>query len=54
MSKTKLICRPCAEALKAAGQVKIGYSQKDKSTCEVCNRRRYVYVCEVIKNESAK
>lgn len=48
MSKTKLICRPCAEELKAAGKVRIGHSQRDKSTCEVCNCRRYVYECEVI------
>lgn len=45
----KDICRPCAEALKADGKVKIGTSKKYKSTCSVCKRRRFVYECEVLK-----
>ena len=46
----KEICRPCAEALRAEGKAKIGSSKKDKSTCQICNRRRYVYECEVKEN----
>ena len=47
LKKTKEICLPCAKQLEAEGKVKIGTSKKDKSTCEHCKRRRYVYICEV-------
>lgn len=52
MGNKKLICRPCAESLKASGKVKIGLSQKDKATCEICNRRKYVYLCEMTEGVS--
>ena len=39
------MCRPCAERLKAEGKVIIGTSIRDKQTCSVCNRRRFVYLC---------
>lgn len=42
------ICRPCAEKLKAEGKLKIGESVKGKETCEICNRRRFVYKCTYI------
>lgn len=48
MKKNKDICRPCAENLKVQGKIKIGSSKRDKSTCEICKRRRFVYDCEVI------
>lgn len=47
--RSKRICRPCAEKLKEEGKVKIGSSIRDKSTCEACKRRRFVYECEVLK-----
>ena len=43
--KEHLICRPCAEKLKAEEKLKIGSSVKEKETCEICNRRRFVYRC---------
>lgn len=43
-----LICRPCAESLKAEGKVVIGSSQIEKSTCEYCGKRRYVYKCKKV------
>ena len=43
--KEQLLCRPCAEQLKAEGKVKIGGSLCDKNTCECCGKRRYVYLC---------
>lgn len=52
--QTKEICRPCAEQLKAAGKIKILMPKRDKSTCEICQRRKYVYECEVIKNAKRK
>lgn len=52
MENKKFICRPCAESLKAEGKVNIGLSVKDKQTCEVCNRRRYVYSCEMTEGVS--
>ena len=49
IKKTKEICRPCAEQLKAQGKVRMLSSKRDKSTCSVCKRRRFVYECEVLK-----
>lgn len=48
--KEHLVCRPCAEKLKADGKIKIGSSvkEKEKETCEICNRRRFVYRCTYI------
>lgn len=43
--RERLICRPCAEQLRAEGKLKIGSSVKEKETCEICNRRRFVYRC---------
>lgn len=43
--KEHLICRPCAELLKEKGKLHIGISMKEKATCEICNRRRFVYKC---------
>lgn len=43
--KEVLVCRPCAEKLKAEGKLKMGSSVKEKETCEICNRRRFVYKC---------
>lgn len=51
MNNTRLMCRPCAEELKAQGKVKIGLSKKDKSTCEICNHRRFVYQCEAVADK---
>lgn len=47
MKRNIELCRPCAEKLKAEGKVKILMSKRDKSTCEECNHRRFVYECEV-------
>lgn len=44
--KEILLCRPCAEELKTSGKIKIGASVRDKSTCEQCGKRRFVYKCE--------
>ena len=58
MAKTKSVrtkvkmCRPCAEKLKAEGKLTIYNSCKEKSECENCHRRRYVYDCEYIPKES--
>ncbi len=43
--KEILLCRPCAEQLKAEGKVKIVNSVKDKQTCECCQKRRFTYLC---------
>lgn len=43
--KEILLCRPCAEELKAEGKIEIGNSMRDKNTCEYCNKRRFVYQC---------
>ena len=40
-----LLCRPCAEELKADDKVNIGSSMRDKETCEYCGKRRFVYKC---------
>lgn len=37
------ICRPCAEEIK--DKINLGISRRNKETCEICNRRRYVYEC---------
>lgn len=37
------ICRPCAE--KNKDNIILGMSKRNKETCEICNRRRYVYEC---------
>ena len=46
--KEVLDCRSCAEKLKSEGKLKIGESVKGKETCEICNRRRFVYKCTYI------
>lgn len=43
--KSILLCRPCAEQLKTQKKVTIGASLRDKNTCEVCGKRRFVYNC---------
>ncbi len=43
--KEQLLCRPCAENLKAEGKITIGYSMRNKQTCDCCGKRRFVYVC---------
>ena len=44
----KIMCRPCAEALKEKGKnITIGTSRREKDTCAQCKRRRYVYNVEV-------
>ena len=43
--KEILLCRPCAEELKAENKIEIGGSNRDKDTCEHCGRRRFVYRC---------
>lgn len=43
--KELLLCRPCAEQLKAEGKVKIVTSVKDNQTCECCQKRRFAYLC---------
>lgn len=44
-TKEILLCRPCAEELKEENKVNIGSSLRDKTTCEYCGRRRFVYRC---------
>ncbi len=44
-----LLCRPCAEQLKAEGKVKIVTSIKDKQTCKCCQKRRFVYFCRELQ-----
>lgn len=54
--KEMLLCRPCAEQLKAEGKVKIATSVKEKQTCECCQKRRFAYLCiekEVPVNKGA-
>lgn len=43
--KEIILCRPCAEELKAENKVEIGASMRDKNTCEYCGKRRFVYHC---------
>ena len=40
-----LLCRPCAEQLKAEKKIKVGTSLRDKNTCQHCGKRRFVYTC---------
>ena len=47
-------CRPCAEELKAKGELEIGLSVKGKQTCELCGRRRFVYRCETLRQRRKK
>ena len=42
-------CRPCAEELKAEGRLEIGLSVKEKQTCKICGRRRFVYNCKAVR-----
>lgn len=51
MSNRVYVCRPCAEDLKAKGRLIIGSSVKDKQTCSVCDRRRFVYNCELFGSD---
>lgn len=44
-------CRPCAEELKAEGRLEIGLSVKEKQTCKICGRRRFVYRCKTIRQK---
>lgn len=53
MSKEVYMCRPCAENLKKQGVVKIGCSVIEKQTCEVCQRRRFVYRCTYIDKKQS-
>ena len=40
--KTLILCRPCAEGLRAGGQRLAALAVKtSKNTCEECGRRRY-------------
>ncbi len=50
--KEILLCRPCAEELKAKDEIEIKGSNRDKDTCEHCGRRRFVYRCT--KNSQTK
>ena len=45
MAKYHFVCRPCAEPLKEAGRLKMGFSVSQKQTCEICGCRRFVYSC---------
>lgn len=45
------ICRPCAE--KNKDNIILGMSRRSKETCEVCNRRRYIYEC-TYRNSASK
>lgn len=40
-----LLCRPCAEQLKEEKKITIGASLRDKTTCQNCGKRRFVYSC---------
>ena len=44
--KEVLMCRPCAEKLKAENKVIIKTSVKDKGICDECKRSRFLYKCE--------
>lgn len=37
----KELCVPCAETLKATGDVKLTAHRREKITCASCKRRRY-------------
>ncbi len=53
--KEVYMCRPCAEKLKTEGKdIIIGASVREKQTCSVCNRRRFVYLCTHKRLPSAK
>lgn len=42
IQKTRALCRPCAEGLKADGQRLAALTVKtEKNTCEACGRRRF-------------
>lgn len=48
-AENKFLCLPCAVRLQGENstEVRIGSSQRQKSTCEECRRRRYGYNCVV-------
>ena len=44
------LCKPCAEEMKdykTVEDVECVRPARDKSTCELCGRRRFGYVCKV-------
>ena len=47
MKNKKFMCRPCMEELKAQEKISNSKHIRDKRTCEICNRRKYGYVCEI-------
>lgn len=49
MNETVLLCRPCAEQLKAENKIKMKSSVSNKNTCACCGKRRFVYLCEKLE-----
>jgi len=49
-AETRLLCRPCGEALKKSGKfakvTRVSLGADVKITCEACGRRRYGYAFE--------
>lgn len=44
------LCKPCAEEMKdmeTVEDIKYVKSATKKGTCELCNRRRFGYICKV-------
>lgn len=52
MDNRKFMCRPCMEQLKAQEKIKKDSHIRDKHTCEICGRRKYGYMCEMIDGET--
>ena len=51
----KVLCRPCAEALKAAGKtVKTENGRCEKITCAECGRRRFGITYDVTGRKRRK
>ena len=50
-SEELFLCKPCAESMKdgyrTVESIKYIKPGRDKGTCELCQRRRFGYYCEV-------